>query len=157
MNEAIFTTELKHSFEDQGFFFYKIPDTPVRPGPGGGFSLPKPFDAFTVVNGLHVSIEAKHCIGHGFNSAKELRDTQKIGLRNAAKSGGLSLVALCLTINRGDHRLFWFDYMNEILGMDFPTWNFRDLIRREDAIYRANNRYDLTPILKRIDAARLFI
>lgn len=157
MNEAIFTTELKHSFEDRGFFFYKIPDSPVRKGPNGGFALSKPFDAFTVINGLHVSIEAKHCIGHGFNSAKELRDTQKAGLTNAMRSGGLSLVAVLLTVGRADHRLFWFDFEKDILGRNYPTWGLKELLNRKDAVYRAKDRFDLEAIIKYIDAARLFI
>ena len=65
--ETKFLTELKHSFNWDGHYAYKIPDTP--PSMGMRFTTEKPFDMVVSVNGSNnngatkpgtfVAIEAK--------------------------------------------------------------------------------------------------
>lgn len=82
--EKVFLTQLRDSFRNFGAFFYKIPDT------GGSevrFQIKKPFDAFVVLRGTPIAIEAKFQREYKAFGIKQLKDHQIEALEEFSRHG----------------------------------------------------------------------
>lgn len=88
--EQAFLTALKKSFQNQGAFFYKIPDMPHVPGLR--FDMEKPFDAFAVHGTRRMAIEAKSLKGMQAFGLRHMRYCQEVGLDAFIEAGGESWV-----------------------------------------------------------------
>lgn len=90
--EREFLTQLKHSFQSAGGYFFKIPDMPHFPGAEFRFDLPKPFDAIAQIYGQAIAIEAKVIKKQKRIKWDILRDSQKEGLGAWSATGGKAFV-----------------------------------------------------------------
>jgi len=92
--ERSFLTELKKSFQARGAFFHKITDFPHFQGMATRFDMAKPFDAFVILGGRAIAIEAKSMNDFQAFGMRHLRDCQIKGLDEVAKALGECYVFL---------------------------------------------------------------
>lgn len=127
MDESKFLTELRHSFNAVGNYFYKIPDTPFVAQGGGGFTASKPYDAISEVDGKLIVIEAKVQLDGNSWPFSKLRDSQKQGL-GALESFGKNkaYIFVCMKLNRGDYRCMCFPFKKYGARGSIPNdWAFQ--------------------------------
>lgn len=155
--ERQFLTELRHSFEDRGAFFYKLPDMPHFAGAGFRFDLDKPFDAFVVYSrrfgakGIPIAIEAKSLRRYAALGS-QIRPSQIKGLNGITAAGGRGFIFLNVRSNTPRmNRLLILDW--SLFGEDFTkgkTIKKKDLQRMpfiEGQRINKKIRYDLSPWL----------
>lgn len=92
--ERSFLTELKKSFQGCGAFFHKITDFPHFQGMATRFDLAKPFDAFVILGGRAIAIEAKSMNDFQAFGMRHLRDCQVKGLDEVSAAHGEAYVFL---------------------------------------------------------------
>lgn len=146
-----FLTELGHSFRDDGYFAYKIPD---MPGQFLRFNPSKPFDM--IVLGLDLAIEGKAL--HQFESfgMRQIRPSQVEGLDAVEKAKGKAYIFLNIRISpsrengiKRENRCLWWKWgkfkeickdksisKNELMGIAY--------------ISGAKNRFDLSSFYREI-------
>lgn len=114
--EALFLTELKHSFREQvkNVFWYKIKDTPASVHASGAmrFDTPKPFDVLAVINGIPIAIEAKYMSDYQAFGKRHLRPAQVIGLEAFINGGGHSYIVLNIRKPREVNRVIIFNWLD---------------------------------------------
>lgn len=142
MDEGRFLTEIRKSFEDQGSFAYKIPDSANMKGK---FTLSKPFDMVAEIEGSFIGIEGKVQLNGNGWSCKTLRDTQKLGLAKVERFGNRSYVFICWKPERGKYFLVVIPW-RAIKGK--TSFRKDELTRWPYKIERNNKteRYDLTEL-----------
>ncbi len=114
--ERGFLTELRHSFEENGAFFFKIADMPHFAGSRHRFDLEKPFDAFLCYKGKPIAIEAKTLTSYSaFGS--QIRGSQIKGLDAFVKAGGRGFIFLNIRTKK--------PYMNRLIIFDWEEYGER--------------------------------
>jgi penicillin-binding protein-related factor A (putative recombinase) len=146
-SEQKYTTILKKSFHNLGAWFYKIPDSPNQ------FQFAKPFDAFLVVRGISMAIEAKWIdwtrSGSGF-SKKQLRGSQISGLSDHFEAGGRSYVVLFLKAQRSEIRLYVWKWCDILELWDKSNGVIpRKELEKMEYITLENNSFDLSEFIDR--------
>lgn len=123
MKESKFLSELKNALISRGAYFYKIVDMPHFQGKKTRFDTPKPFDAFCLIEGTPIAIEAKIAKSFAAFGKRHLRPSQLIGLEEFQKAGGLSYVFLNIRIKaikgeqKHENRLLIFNW-NDLRDRD---------------------------------------
>jgi hypothetical protein len=142
--ERVSLTELKHSFEDHGAFFFKIADLPHFPGAKMRFDLEKPFDAFVCHRGTPIAIEAKTMKSYTA-FGRQIRPSQIKGLNKFVAAGGCGFIFLNIRSKKPRmNRLLIFDWAK--WGQDFSSgWTMKKKeLERYPFINKKKGRFDLT-------------
>lgn len=100
--EKEFLTHLGKVFTQKGHSFFKIPDSYGMER----FGIKRPFDAFSVMWGKAVAIEAKFLKAPQAFGRRHVRPHQIDALVNVSRSGGLGIIALEVRMSRGNYRWF---------------------------------------------------
>jgi len=116
--EKTFLTELRHSFEELGCFWYKITDSPVSALLGSRFESAKPFDAILVYEGIPIAVEAKSLKDYQAFGLRHLRPSQVKGLEDFEAAGGRSLVLV--NIRRAASRASGVKRLNQLMAFHWP-------------------------------------
>lgn len=149
MKESNFTNELKASFRDiTNSFYFKIPDMPHFRGARTKFDVKKPFDAFSVIEGRPIAIEAKMIKKWKPFGLKELRPNQVEALDAFERAGGESYVFLNVRIPRikgfqvRENRLIIFPWKSIKKHQRFLTKELQALV----FIQGFKGKFDLTTL-----------
>lgn len=153
--ERVFLTELRHSFEERGAFFFKIADLPHFAGAKFRFDLEKPFDAFLSYRGIPIAIEAKTLKSYAaFGS--QIRPSQIKGLDRFVAAGGLGFIFVNIRSGKPRlNRLLIFDWSK--WGRDFSDgWTMKKAeLECEPFLTGKNKRFDLAPWLTTLTTKKI--
>lgn len=168
--EAIFLSDLKRSWNLDGFFF-KIPDMPHFAGAKFRFDIAKPFDAIAALGGVAIAIEAKAFPEFKTFSKDMLRECQKEGLDRWTAAGQLALVVVQVQPLRqlpAIAVLNWVTWRErllaglpkaEVLGLEWFEAKKRELPATDGAKKKRQLVYPMQPFRARVDfqiASRAF-
>jgi len=150
--EKEFLTIIKKSFNEQGAWAIKIPDTP--PAAGLRFTVKKELDMIVNINGVHVAIEGKYQNGMKAFSKKALADHQIESLDKQIANNGYAYVFLNVrqpAIKGKQKRMNrCYVFMWEWLKHHFEHNKSVSKAKLEEFEYieKKNGRFDLTSIIK---------
>jgi len=120
MKEAVFTSELMRSLRVQGFWAYKIPDSPITQGvlEVTRFTAAKPCDVVACYDGQTVLIECKQLKKWKAFGLKHIRDSQVKHLTDVIASGGKAYIFLNIRINASPR-------VDRLIILDWAKWGKR--------------------------------
>lgn len=148
MRESIFNTEVTNSLKANGWFAYKIPDTPASMVIGLRYTPEKPCDIIASVNGKFTAIECKQIKSIKCFSIRDFRDIQIESLDKVVRDGGRAWAFINLRVQKDKE----FKRMNLLIGLDWRVWGFQlqsgfkfdaKLLRKMIHAYENNKFYDM--------------
>jgi hypothetical protein len=148
MRESLFNTEITNSLKANGWFAYKIPDTPTSMLVGLRYTPEKPCDIIASINGRFTAIECKQIKSIKCFSIKDFRDVQIESLDKVVSDGGRAWAFINLRVQKDKE----FGRQNLLIGLDWRVWGFKlqsgfkfdaKLLRRLLHAYESNTLCDM--------------
>jgi Holliday junction resolvase len=118
VRESTFNTEVVNSLKAEGFFAYKIPDTPASIVRGLRYSPEKPCDIVASIGGKFVAIESKQIKKIQAFGLRDFRESQIDSLNKIVRDGGKAYAFLNIRVH-GDKE---FKRLNLLVGLNWKYW-----------------------------------